>query len=181
MFHIDNEAVMAAETDGPAALSKPENAVQVLTVSSDLRTHSSKRGSISITTESKNNPRCIVLDALTLDVSGESKGVESLSQPGKNGGPRKSNEENFQDQTKVQSVSAPVPVEVAAAVTIGYWLALWYWITPWRKVSKEWRKETQKFENAKEILNIIGMSKVNAKRTLKCMDINNPMALRKKS
>ena len=127
MHHIDNEAVMAAETDGPAAQCEPKNPVQLSTFSSDLPIHSSKRSLISITTESKNSLRCVVLDALTLDVSGDFKGVESLSQPGKNGGPRKSNEENFQDQTQVQSVSAPnlqVPVEVAAAVTIGYWLML---------------------------------------------------------
>ena len=179
MFHVDNEVLIAAETDGPAALSEPENAVRVSTVSSDLPTHSSRRGSISITAESKNNPRCIIPDASTPNASGESKGVQSSGQPGKNGGHHKSKEENFQDPIQVQSVSAPtsqVPVEIAAAVTIGYWLALWYWITPW-KVSIEWRKETQKYENVKEILNIISMSKVNAERILRSMDINNPMAL----
>ena len=34
-----------------------------------------------------------------------------------------------------------------------------------------------KIKMVEEILNIIGMSKVNAVRTLRCMDIHSPMAL----
>ena len=156
MHHIGSEAVKIAETDGAGAQSEPFFKTRFNFY------HCRVQG---------NSPRRIDSDALTPNVSGEFKGVDSLSQPGKNGGPWKSN---------VQSITAPhlqVPVEVAAAATIRYWLALWYWLTPWMKKSKEWRKETTKFEMAEEILNIIGMSKVNAVRTLRCMDIHSPMAL----
>ena len=89
MHHIDSEAVKIAETDGTGAQSEPENPVQVSTFLSEIPILSSKCGSISITTESKNSPRCINLDALTPDVSGEFKGEDLLSQPRKNGGPWK--------------------------------------------------------------------------------------------
>ena len=79
MHHIDSEAVKIAETDGTGAQSEPENPVQVSTFLSEIPILSSKRGSISITAESKNSPRHIDLDASTLNVSGEFKGVDLLS------------------------------------------------------------------------------------------------------
>ena len=83
---------------------------------SEIPILSSNCGLISITAESKNSPRCIDLDASTPDASGELKGVDLLSQPGKNGGP-------LQNLIQVQSIIAlhlHVPVEVVAAATIGY-------------------------------------------------------------
>ena len=112
---IDSQAIRIPETDAAGAKSEPENPVQVSTFSSEILILSFKRSSISITAESKNSTRCIDLDALTLDVSGELKGVDSLSQPRKKEGSRKSNEGNFQDSIQVQLITAPhshVPLEV---------------------------------------------------------------------
>ena len=129
MDGIDNPSFRMSERDAAGVQSEPENPVQVSIFLSKILILSSKCSSISITAESKNSPRRINSDASIPDVSGELKEVDLLSQPGRKEGPRKSNKENFQDSIQVQLITAPhlhVPVEVAAAATIGYWLALWY-------------------------------------------------------
>ena len=140
MTSTDSHTSKISKKYGARAESEPENQVQVSTFLSEFLTFSSKRGLISITAELKNSPRLRTRSQSQEAAQGITE-VDLLSQIEINGGPRKSKEENFKDQSQVQMITAPhpqVPVEVTAATTIGYWLALWYWITPWRKKSKEW-------------------------------------------
>ena len=121
MTSRDSHASKIPDKDAAGTQLKPKRPVEVSNLLNKILIPPPDGGLIPITANSKNSPR-LRTRLWSQEAARGITEVDLLSQIEINGGPRKSNEENFQYQTQVQLITAqhPQAVEMAAAATIGY-------------------------------------------------------------